>query len=244
MSWFDDAIVEPGRLPLFLLFVAFIVTFAVTRAITRLIRAERGPFRDNVSDSGLHIHHAVPGLLLLIAGAFLAVGAAGQTGWAELAGVLVGVGTSLVLDEFALILHLDDVYWSEEGRVSVEMVALAVACLGLALLGFRPFRFDGAAGTAAVVLSIVGIVMHVVWVVIVVAKGKYPTALFAAFIPLVGPVGGLRLAQPGSRWATKFYDEAKTARAERRAATHDARYGRVTTRVADLLGGEVGSSPD
>jgi len=46
---------------------------------------------------------------------------------------------ALVLDEFALILHLEDVSWSDEGRISVEMVSLAIACLGLALIGIRPF---------------------------------------------------------------------------------------------------------
>jgi hypothetical protein len=88
-----------------LCFLAFVVTFAVTRMITRLIRDGRGPFRDQVA-GGTHIHHAVPGLILLIVGAFTSVGAPDALGWECVAAVLIGIGVSLVLDEFALILHL------------------------------------------------------------------------------------------------------------------------------------------
>ena len=55
-----------------------------------------------------------------------------------------------MLDEFALILHLDDVYWSEEGRISVEMVSLCVVCLGLVLVGASPFDFGEDDGTLSV----------------------------------------------------------------------------------------------
>jgi hypothetical protein len=61
------------NVPLFVCFAAFVVTFVVTRVITRMIRAGKGPFHDNVSGSGLHIHHAVPGIAVLVTGAFLAV---------------------------------------------------------------------------------------------------------------------------------------------------------------------------
>ncbi len=65
--------------------------------------------------------------------------------------MLIGIGTSLVLDEFALILHLQDVYWSDEGRISVEMVSLAVACIGLALVGVSPADFSGDPRTTATI---------------------------------------------------------------------------------------------
>ena len=81
-----------------------------------MIRAGTGPFRDNVSTSGLHVHHAVPGIILLVTGAFFSVATGSESPWAEIAAVMIGIGTSLVLDEFALILHLSDVYWAEEGR--------------------------------------------------------------------------------------------------------------------------------
>ena len=74
----------------------------------------------------------------MIIGAFTAVGGPDSLDWHSFAAVAVGIGTSLVLDEFALILHLQDVYWSGEGQLSVEAVSLTAACLGLALAGFSP----------------------------------------------------------------------------------------------------------
>src|ERR1700752_4652395 len=139
-SWWHRDVIAAGKLPLMLCFLAFVVTFVLTRTITRMIRAGHGPFRNQVTASGTHIHHSVPGMILLIIGAFTAVGGPGSLGWRSFAALAVGIGTSLVLDEFALILHLQDVYWSGEGQLSVEAVSLTAACLGLALVGFSPLR--------------------------------------------------------------------------------------------------------
>ncbi len=237
VAWWNEHIVEVGRLPLFLAFVAFVITFAVTRLITRSIRAGRGPFNDNVSDSGLHIHHAVPGVILVTTGGFLAVGAHGQAGWAELAGVMVGAGASLVLDEFALILRLDDVYWSEEGRLSVELVALAAASLGVIIIGANPFRFDGSAGIAAAVSSLIAIGLHLGFVLITFLKGKYRTALFGTFTPGLAMISAWRLARPESRWAYRRYSDTKLEHARRRAERFDTRWEPVRIWLGDLVGG-------
>ena len=237
-SWFREEIIESDRLALFLTFLAFICTFLATRGITRMIRAGRGPFKDNVSEGGLHIHHAVPGLILLVVGAFMSVGTGSVSPFAEIAAVLVGIGTSLVLDEFALILHLEDVYWAKEGRVSVEMVTLAIGATGLALVGVNPFDFSGDAGdTTKIALSAAGLVCHFAFVVGCLLKGKYPTALFGIFIPFVSWIGAVRLARPSSRWAKRFYHPAKLAKATARAARHDDRWGPITGRIADLVAG-------
>lgn len=242
-SWWHEHVIDVGRLPLFLAFTAFVVTFVLTRLITRSIRSGRGPFKDNVSGSGLHVHHAVPGVILVTTGAFLAVGANGEAGWSELAGIMVGVGASLVLDEFALILRLDDVYWSEEGRVSVELVALTAALLGLVVVGANPFRFDGAAGVAAVVSSAIAIAFHLGCVLITALKGKYRTALFGTFVPTVAMISAGRLARPGSRWAQRRYGDDKLARATRRAERFDARWDPVRVWFGNLIGGRLESPP-
>ncbi len=65
-SWWHRDMIAPGKLPLMLCFLAFVVTFVVTRTITRMIRDGRGPFRNHVTASGTHIHHSVPGIILLI----------------------------------------------------------------------------------------------------------------------------------------------------------------------------------
>ncbi len=243
-SWFQREIIDNDRLALLLCFVAFIVTFVSTRVITRLIRAGRGPFKNNVAGGGLHIHHAVPGVILLVVGAFLSVGSGSDVPWAEIAAVLIGVGTSLVLDEFALILHLQDVYWADEGRISVEMVSLAVACMGLALVGVSPANFSGdPQDNATIGATIAGIVVHLTLIVVCVLKGKYKWALFGTFIPVVSVIGAVRMARPTSQWAKRRYSTERLAKAQLRAERMDARWGGLFDWVSDFVAGKP-SEPD
>jgi len=116
-DWWQNDIVEPGKVPLLVCTVAFVITFVVTRVIVRSIRAGKGPFTNN-SVGGVHVHHVVPGIALMIVGGLMAIGA-GDDGWQTIAGLLFGMGLALVLDEFALVLHLDDVYWEEPSAVLV-----------------------------------------------------------------------------------------------------------------------------
>src|SRR4051795_4420471 len=136
-AWWQHEVVNGYKGPLLLSFIAFVVTFVTTRTITRLIRAGKGPFH-NVSSGGVHMHHSTPGIVLLIIGGFTGIGAPPLSVWTYLAGLLVGIGASLVLDEFAMIFRLQDVYWSQEGQLSVNVVTLAGACVGLATVGVSP----------------------------------------------------------------------------------------------------------
>src|SRR6266550_3396935 len=79
LSWWHRDVIAAGKLPLMLCFVSFVVTFVSTRTITRLIRDGRGPFR-NVTAGGTHVHHSVPGIILLMIGAFTAIGGPGTLG--------------------------------------------------------------------------------------------------------------------------------------------------------------------
>ncbi len=217
------------------------MTFLTTRVVTRLIRSGRGPFRDNVTASGLHVHHVVPGVLILVTGAFMAVGAQGTPVWPEVAAVLVGIGTSLVLDEFALIVRLDDVYWSEEGRISVELVALAMACLGLALVGFNPADVSNAAEeplseTARIAAIGTTLAFHAGAILVDIAKGKYRIALLGAFVPTLALIGAVLLARPESRWAQRRYGEQKMERARRRHERRDRWIGSQTRWLYALVG--------
>ena len=239
MHWWNRNIIEPGKLPLLLSLVAFIVTFVVTRTITRLIRSGHGPLRDHVTRSGLHVHHAVPGTIVLIASAFTAVATPSASLVHDLAAIGVGVGTSLVLDEFALILHLRDVYWTAEGRVSVEMACLAVACLGLPLIGCAPFGVDDMDHHEIVVRSgaLATTLTTIALVVVCVVKGKPRLALFGIFLPFVAWIGALRLARPNSPWARHRYDNERRRRARIRSQRSDARWDPWFDRVSDLIGG-------
>lgn len=131
---------EPWRERLFIASSSFTLTFATIRGITHLIRSGRGPLK-NVSTGSIHIHHLVWGIFLLHV-----VGYAGVAGleymvprkWVgRLAAAGYGAGAAMTLDEFALWLRLEDVYWSQEGRLSVDAVVLFGAALSTGLWGGR-----------------------------------------------------------------------------------------------------------
>ncbi|ODA73737.1 hypothetical protein APS67_002003 [Streptomyces sp. AVP053U2] len=239
-------IIEPGKLPLLLALTAFVLTFVITRAVTRRIRAGKGPF-GNVKAGGLHIHHVVPGVILTVAGGFGAV-AGGRHGFGSaLSAVVFGVGAGLVLDEFAMILHLDDVYWTEAGRQSVEVVVLTAAMVGLVLSGFSPFGVDDLSedelqNRAGVALNVA---VNFLFSLIALSKGKTRMAVFGVIVPLVAVVGALRLARPGSPWARRFYRHRHRARARAvlRAYHHDLRWSGPRRALQDWIGGTPDPDP-
>ncbi|MEU0571070.1 hypothetical protein ABZ297_37545 [Nonomuraea sp. NPDC005983] len=214
-NWLQQSIVDTGRLPLFCYFVALIVAFVATRINVRLIRAKVGWFR-NVSVGEMHIHHVVFGVVLMLIGgvAGFVLSAGSQIGYAAAASVF-GVGSALVLDEFALILHLHDVYWEEEGRTSVDAVFIAVAVTALLLIGLRPLTWD----YGPLVNPAALIVGNLLLAVVTLLKGKIWTGLVGLFVPVLLLVGALRLARPGSPWAHWFFigrSPRKLAKALRR----------------------------
>jgi len=126
---------------LFLASVAFLITFAVVRGITFMIRQGIGPVH-NVSAGGLHIHHLVWGILLLIVVGYvwlLEVGV-GSSWVASLTAIAFGVGAALTLDEFALWLNLSDVYWERQGRESIDAVLIFGGLLSAGVWGWPFFK--------------------------------------------------------------------------------------------------------
>ncbi|MEU2601260.1 hypothetical protein [Streptomyces hirsutus] len=244
--WLQRNIIEPGKLPLLLALAAFVLTFVITRTVTRLIRAGRGPF-GNVKAGGLHIHHVVPGVILTVVGGFGAV-AGGRHGFGSaLSAVVFGMGAGLVLDEFALILHLDDVYWTEAGRQSVEVVVLTAALVGLVLAGFSPFGVNGLSeeelhNRVGVALNVAG---NFLFSLIALSKGKARIAVFGVIVPVIAVFGALRLARPGSPWSRRFYRRRPRARAKAflRAYHHDLRWSAPRRAVQDWIGGKPDPDP-
>jgi hypothetical protein len=180
---------------------AFVVTFLVTRFITRSIRAGRGPFR-NASVGGVHVHHEVYGIFLL-----LGTGAAEFTyrpgpPWVYPLAALFGAGAALTLDEFALWLHLDDVYWSQEGRSSIQAVLIALVVGGLLLAGANPFDADRAHGEAVVAATVV---VNLLCALVGILKGRVVLGVVGVFVPVVALVAACRLAKPRSPWARRRY---------------------------------------
>jgi hypothetical protein len=224
-DWFAGHIVSGGRLPLFCFFASLIVAFVFTRINVRLIRAKVRWWFKNVNVGDVHVHHVVFGVVLMLFG-----GVAGllvsdvSPGWYAVTASIFGVGAALVLDEFALILHLRDVYWSEEGRASVDAVFVAVAVTGMLLIGLRPLVWSMPDPVPKWPLIAPGIlVINLLLAVVTLLKGKIWTGLAGLFIPVLLIVGAVRLARPGSPWAHWFFapgarhaNPGKMARALRR----------------------------
>src|SRR3981081_546539 len=128
---------------LFLASLGFLITFGIVRVITHLIKAGVGPFH-NVSTGGLHIHHLVWGifLLLLVGYVWLIQEGTGQSrfpSWFSRATAFAyGIGAALTLVEVALWLNLQDVSWAGKGRESVDAVVIFAALLSVGIWGF-PF---------------------------------------------------------------------------------------------------------
>ncbi|NMN95588.1 hypothetical protein [Antrihabitans stalactiti] len=237
-KWWHYEVVDGYKGPLLVGFVVFVVTFLATRTITRMIRAGKGPFH-NISSGGVHMHHSTPGVILLIVGGFSGVGAPPLSGWTYAAAVLVGAGSSLVLDEFAMIFRLQDVYWSQEGQLSVNMVTLAAACIGFAVFGLSPVGVAGLEGAEVAVRGGLagGLLLQFVLITITALKGKYPTALLGMFIPPIAWVAVIRIARPTSPWARWRYSAKELERARRRADAFDRRWAPVRRHWDDLIGG-------
>ncbi|MFF3321944.1 hypothetical protein [Streptomyces sp. NPDC002889] len=246
--WFYRNIVEPGKLPLLLALASFVLTFLITRVVTRLIRAGKGPF-GNVSSGGLHIHHVVPGVVLTVIGGFGAVATTNHSGiGAGVCAVIFGIGAGLLLDEFALILHLDDVYWSEAGRKSVEVVVLTTALLLLLLGGYAPLGVNDLSADEREDrrLFLLTLAVNFAFVLITLIKGKLRMAVLGALVPLVAIFGAVRLARPGSLWSRHFYRRRPKARAKSRLRSyrHDRRWDKPRRKFQDLIGGAPDRRPE
>ncbi len=211
-DWFQETILDTGRLPLFCFFAAFVLTFAFIRFSVRMIRAQVSWWPGNITHGGLHIHHVVFGTVAMV------VGGVGQLAvplepmvWRAVCAAVFGIGTALVLDEFALILHLDDVYWAEEGRLSVDAVAIATGVTGLLLLGGAPLLDDltslqGQGSVVFVVSLVLVLSINLTLAAVTLLKGKLWTGLVGLFVPLLLVIGAIRLARPRSVWARKRYE--------------------------------------
>ena len=244
-GWFTTHIVASGRLPLFCFFVAFLASFAFIRVSVRMIRAQVRWWPGNISSGGTHVHHMVFGVIFMVIAGVAGIAApAGSTGWRAGAAALFGIGTALVLDEFALILHLRDVYWTSDGRLSVDAVFVAVGVTVLLLLGIvpsvipSPTSQHGDTWEAITSLS-VSVLVTFTLAAITLLKGKIWTGLFGLFLFPLLIVGAIRLARPGSPWARWRYQRRprKRARAARRERQVRQPVIRFKSRVEDFLSG-------
>jgi hypothetical protein len=242
---YETHIYDGGREPAFLMLVAFILTLAGTRFYTRMARI-RGWGSAHIGE--VHVHHLVPGVLMSLVAGGLALGLEPRELWVALLAIVFGGGAALVLDEFALLLHLDDVYWTTEGRLSIDTSMAAAAFLGLAVLATFPLPTDTAHERLARVLADGVIALNAGLVVVTLLKGKLKLGLLGIVFTPFAIVGALRLAKPTSIWARRFYPEDgwRLRRSEGRSASREARWVSRRERFYDLIGGapHLGSRRD
>lgn len=243
LDWYQTNLVDTGRAGVAAILLSFLVTFAVTRYVTRSIRSAQASGADgkgvmkNFTIGGVHVHHVVFGIILILVTGLLEFAYQPDSPWLELLGVGFGAGAALTLDEFALWLHLDDVYWSNEGRKSIDAVIYAAIITGLLVLGVSPFGLDEDDGFIGRAVSVVIILINLVLAIICMRKGKRLLGIVGVFLPLVITVPcSIRLAKPDSGWARKHYTTRpkKLARSEARfPPNRRARWDRFR----DLIGG-------
>ena len=224
-EWFHRTIVESGRLPLFCAFVAVLVAFLFIRLSVRMIRAQVRWWPGNVQPGGTHIHHVVFGVVFMIIGGVGGIALPDRALWPLcVTSAIFGIGVALVLDEFALILHLEDVYWASAGRTSVDAIFVAVAIIGILVVGGRPFDIGSSStpGVAGIVATVLVALFYVGLTGITLLKGKIWTGLIGVFFPILLIAGAIRVARPHSPWARRRYHphrrrgKARLARAQRR----------------------------
>lgn len=222
--------------PMMWMFLAVLVTFLVTRTVTRLIRSGSGGGvgLGNVKIAGTHIHHQVLGILIIIGTGIVLVSATPEGAALDVAAAVFGVGVSLTVDEFALWLHLDDVYWSKEGRKSVDAIFCVLVVTGV-LIGGADF-LSGHIGTVAWWSSVALLAVNLSFSVACLLKGKIVTGVVGIVVGFIAVIGAIRLAKPGSWWATRRY-ASRPKRASRAARRYDRRYEERWNKVRDLVAG-------
>ena len=223
---------RPGTGAAFVVLVAFVVAFLAIRTSARLTRSVSW-WPGGVQSGDVHIHHLVWGICLMMLCGFLAFAAPFEAPWWHIVAIGFGVGAGLTMDEFALWVRLQDVYWTQEGRASLDATVVAAAFAALVVLGTKPFGLDDPAsitGTVVAVALVLGLA------VMCFAKGRVLSGVVGLFVPVVALIGALRLAHPSSPWARWHYSRPRLERAEARFGPTQ-RATRWQRRIADLVAG-------
>ena len=196
---YDQHIQAPGKELHFLILIAFVCSFAFIRTSAHMIRAQVSWWPGNVqTKSGTHVHHLVWGILLLLTMGYLGIASDLGSPWMELVAIAFGIGMGLTLDEFALWLNLEDVYWQSKGRQSIDAVIVTSSLLVIALLGLQfwidvwdavlvMLGFDRGSSWIAIPIQAVGVALAVVCF----RRGRKLAGMFGLFVPLVALIGAV-----------------------------------------------------
>lgn len=130
---YEQQILLTGKEARFLVLVSFLAAFLAVRLAAHSVRSGRF-FLRNVTVGGRHIHHLTFGIALVLGTGYIGI-AFDHQGYDSWLAILFGIGAALTLDEFALWLNLEDVYWTEKGRRSIDAVILAATIVATGLVG-------------------------------------------------------------------------------------------------------------
>ena len=241
-DFWNDQLVAHDRQALFLVLVGFLGSFAFIRLSARLGRSPRVPWWPGsvVTDGGVHLHHLVWGICLMLAGGAAGFALFDSSPWLEVCACLFGIGAGLTIDEFALWVYLDDVYWAKEGRSSIDAAVIAAGAMLVVLLGARPFEI--ATGSAAEVIAgtIAAAIVLALAAMCFIKQRVLHGAVGLFFFPIAA-YGAARIGKPGSPWAKRFYGKrnpAKQAKAEERFRP-ERRTEHLKERFRDAVGGKT-----
>ncbi len=239
---YNDVVADEGRQRAFACLAALLISFFLIRTSARMTRRFSWWPGGVETDGGVHLHHFVWGIFLMLCSGFIGVSLHLHPPWAGIIAVIFGVGAGLTLDEFALWTRMEDVYWSEKGRSSIEAVAVVGTVGLLIVVGVRPFDLDAPA--SAVTVSAV-IALSLAVSVVALLKGRIPLGVVGLFILPAGLVGAVRIGHPESPWARHRYPpgSGKLARARHRFEDPDSLAARIRTRCLNAVGGRP-STPD
>jgi hypothetical protein len=248
---YDTHIHDGGKEALFLVFVSFLIAFVLTRLYTRLARVYGW---GSASVGGVHLHHAVPGVILALGAGLLSFTPWGNDSPAqEVLAIAFGIGAALILDEWALIFHLDDVYWSQEGRSSIDAVIVGSTLAGLLLHTASPFGLQESEYPGPRTAVFAFLALNYLFALVAFLKGKPVVGAVGLLAPFVAVVGAVRLAKPHSPWSRWFYDPDRgpeRLRGERGRKLERARRrydlgweGRFERKLDDVIGGAPSVSP-
>lgn len=239
-DFWNDQLVANDRQGVFLVLVGFVGSFAFIRMSTRMIRAEVSWWPGNIeSESGLHVHHLVFGIITMMVAGTVGFAAFGHSPLSEICAFFFGVGVGLTIDEFALWVYLEDVYWAEEGRTSIDATVIAAALIGLIVVGANPFE---ASEEGVTVLELI-----LTWLLVLAfvaasfLKGRRLHGIIGVFFPPLAIYATCRIGKPSSAWAHRRYG----ARHPKKQAKAEARFhpGRRTDRFKEAFRDIVGGKP-
>jgi hypothetical protein len=240
-DFWHDQIVSEGKEGLFLVFVGFILSFSLIRMSTRLMRSPKVPWWPGsiVSEGGVHVHHLAFGIVAMMIAGAVGFTAMGEQPYTDICAFAFGVGMGLTIDEFALWIYLEDVYWAEEGRSSIDATVIAASAMFLILIGFSPFSFE-TGSVDATVGSILGAALVFGFVAICFFKQRVMHGSIGFFVLPLAVYGACRIGKPGSPWARHRYggrNPGKQAKAAHRFRT-DRHTERFKNAFRDIVGGK------